>query len=252
MTQQPHPRSADQDAVGNRTELLFLWFLKNDADIGYNFDQSLLRNSKLGIQNWKELGVADRALQAKTKSLVGDDVPLPDEFPAPRLALPGRGFAPDYFKFGRHTFCSRRFRDALVQPKHVVQFTPVDLVSGGAMAQAQDYRLMRVIPWQPAMDLERSECEVNEFISPINGKHVRHAGFIDRFAWLDGLQPKTDIFRIDESPTYILVKDEVAERVLKAGCTGMEFSHPDNMQTGMRIERYRTADGIAERRVHMY
>jgi hypothetical protein len=167
------------------------------------------------------------------------------------LALPSRGFAPDYFAFGRYEFCSRRLRDALAQPGNVVQFAPVELVSGGTKAQAQDYRLMRVLARQPAMDLERSQCEVEEFTTLMTNQRVKYASFIERFALPDGLQPHSEIFRIDESPTDILVTDEVAGRVLKAGCTGIEFSHPDDPQKGMRIEHYRTADGIAERRVHM-
>jgi hypothetical protein len=51
--------------------------------------------------------------------------------------------------------------------------------------------------------------------------------------------------------TNILVTDALAERVLRAGCTGMEFVDPENEQFGPRMLRYRTADGIAERPVHM-
>ena len=61
--------------------------------------------------------------------------------------------------------------------------------------------------------------------------------------------PRTEIFRLEESPTYILVTDAVAGRVLRAGCTGMEFSDPANRQGGKRGVHYRTADGIADRRI---
>ena len=56
---------------------------------------------------------------------------------------------------------------------------------------------------------------------------------------------------MQESTTNILVTDALAERVLRAGCTGMEFVDPENEQFGPRMLRYRTADGIAERPVHM-
>jgi hypothetical protein len=49
--------------------------------------------------------------------------------------------------------------------------------------------------------------------------------------------------------THVLVTDAVAERVLRAGCTGMEFFDPANRYSGKRVVRYRTADGIAERRI---
>jgi hypothetical protein len=63
------------------------------------------------------------------------------------------------------------------------------------------------------------------------------------------LIPQTEIFRIAEITSSMLVTDALAERVLRAGCTGLEFAHPDNLWSGKRVERYRTADGIAERSV---
>lgn len=116
-------------------------------------------------------------------------------------------------------------------------------------ARAQDYRLLHVLARQPAMDLERSACELEDFVNRLTGERKKLPTFIHRFVLMGGLQLRTEIFRLDESPTYILVADAVAERVLRAGCTGMEFSDPDNLQSGTRVERYRTADGIAERRV---
>jgi hypothetical protein len=66
---------------------------------------------------------------------------------------------------------------------------------------------------------------------------------------LDGLVPRTEVFRLDESPSYILATDTLARRVLRAGCTGIEFSDPANLRGGKRVDRIRTADGIAERRI---
>jgi hypothetical protein len=72
-------------------------------------------------------------------------------------------------------------------------------------------------------------------------------------------------FRIEESSSYLLVTDALAERVLQTGCSGMQFTDPHSPQLGQRIEcqriegqriegqrieRYRTATGIAERRMH--
>jgi hypothetical protein len=45
----------------------------------------------------------------------------------------------------------------------------------------------------------------------------------------------------------IFVTDALAERVLRAGCTGMEFRDPTLPQHGGRLLRYRTAAGVAER-----
>ncbi len=126
-----------------------LWFLRDDAEISYKLDRSLLRNAKLGVPNSMDVAIAQAELRDTTNSLTSDDVP-----------------------------------------------------------------------------------------------------FIERFVFIDGLQPRTDIFRIEESPTYILVADPVAEGVLRAGCTRMEFADPADLQHGMRVKHYRTVDGIAQRRVH--
>jgi hypothetical protein len=61
--------------------------------------------------------------------------------------------------------------------------------------------------------------------------------------------PRADIFGLKERPTYVLATDSVAMRVLGAGCIGIEFSDPANRRGGKRIDRYRTVDGVAERRI---
>ena len=131
-----------------------------------------------------------------------------------------------------------------------MQFAPLEIVAGGEEVRAQDYRVLRVLANQKAMDLDRSECEIEERVNPITGQLERvPALFTDRFVLLEDLQPRTEIFRLDESPSHVLVADAVAERVLRAGCTGMRFTDPACPRYGMRVVRYRTADGIGEDRV---
>lgn len=110
---------------------------------------------------------------------------------------------------------------------------------------------MRILARQPAMDLERSECDLEDCVNPITGVPQQVPSFIIRIALLDGLQPRTEIFRVDESSSNVLVTDALAERVLRAGCTGVEFIHPACRRHGPRVVRYRTPDGIGERCVHM-
>ncbi|MCW3474314.1 imm11 family protein [Limobrevibacterium gyesilva] len=225
------------------------WLWDADASISYRFGNLLLRDAKLGVQNTREMLRAEELLRDTTGSLHSIALPWPDGYPVARLGLPNKGFAPDYFKFGSHHFGSRRLRDAMALPNDVVQHIPIELISGGDAVRAQDYRLLRIVAMQPALDLDRSECKVEELFSHVTGQPFKVLRSIDRFALLDGLQPRTEVFRIEEICTSILVVDAFAERVLRAGCTGMEFDAVDNMQSGKRVERYRTADGIAERRV---
>jgi hypothetical protein len=99
------------------------------------------------------------------------------------------------------------------------------------------------------MDLVRSDCVLEEFTHRLTGERMTWPRNIRRFVLLDNLIPQTEIFRIAEIRSRILATDALAERVLRAGCTGLEFSHPDNLWSGKRVERHRTADGIAEQRV---
>ena len=226
-----------------------LWFLGSDPDLSWDFDQMLLNDEALGMSNHREVAIAKAELRDATNSLISDDVPLPDGFPAPQLVLSASGFSPDFFEFAGDCFCSRRFREALAQPEHVVQFTPVDILAGGEEVRAQDYRMLRVLARQKAMDLDRSDCDLEDWVNRLTGVPQRVPSFINRFVLLDDLQPRTEIFRVDESSSYVLVADAVAERVLRAGCSGMQFTDPACPRHGKRVVRYRTADGIGEYRV---
>src|ERR1700722_3425456 len=227
-------------------QLPALWFFKKDPDIGFKFGEALVQDASLGVHNTRDLLEAEFDLRDTT----GDpDGPWPETYPRPVAALPDWPFAPDFWTFGRLEFASRRLRDALAQPGEVVQVLPFDLVRASAAARAQDYRWIGVLARQEALDLARCECRIKERRHAVTGKLVRFPSNVDFFALRENLVPLTEIFRLDESPTYILVTDAVAERVLRAGCTGMEFSDPANRQSGKRVVRYRTADGIAERRI---
>jgi hypothetical protein len=201
------------------------------------------------VENAREIMIAETHLYIATKGHPGGDILLPDWFPAPRLTMPETGFAADYFSFGCFQFCSGRFRKALNQPEHVLQFAPVELLSGGPDVVAQDYRLLRILAHQPALDLERSDCKVKYYPHCRTGEPVRIISQINRYVLLDELQPPAEIFRMDEHPNTILVTDALAQRVLQAGCTGMEFGHIDNPQGLDGIVRKRTVNGMAERRL---
>jgi hypothetical protein len=227
-------------------ELPALWFIKEDPDIYYELGEALVQDASLGLLNTRELLDAEYALRDTT----GDpDGPWPAAYPAPVAALPDWPFAPDFWTFGCYEFASRRLREALAQSGEVVQALPFDLVRASAAAWAQDYRWMRVLACQEGLDLARCDCRIEERPHAVTGRPVRFLSNIDFFALRENLVPRTGIFRLEESPTYILVTDAVAGRVLRAGCTGMESSDPANRQSGKRVDRIRTADGIAERRI---
>lgn len=197
------------------------------------------------VRNRAEVQKASMELR-RTKPFTSlGDLPLPDGFPRPEVWLPPLGFAPDHFHLTGLMFVSRRFRDVLAQADGVVQYWPIRLARGSEEAYAQDYMLFRVLAWQPALDWERSECEREEATIERTGERLVTALFIRRFVPLPDLVPRTEIFRAAEAPTSILVTDGLAERVLRAGCTGASFEEPQTIGLlGHRPRRFRTADGI--------
>jgi hypothetical protein len=99
------------------------------------------------------------------------------------------------------------------------------------------------------MDVKLSDCKPQPWTNRITGASELRPTFLMRIVLVEGLLPKTDIFRIDASSTDILVTDKIAERVLRSGCTGIEFADPSNLRFDQRIIRYRTAVGAGERRI---
>ena len=234
------------DGQSGRTEgsTFPLWLLEPDASTTAVFDRSLMKDWKLGVQNGTEFGLAMSALLREVDHWSGGDVLLPVGFPVLRLALPAKRFAPDFFDFGRYHFCSARFREALAQREGVaVQYAPVELVCGHKATRAQDYRLLRILVSESPLDMQQSICRVEEIVNVVTGRRRSYLRSLNRIVAAEGFVPKSEIFRIEEAPTNVLVTDALAERLLQAGCTGMDFQDPTVHRSGMFVERIRTAGG---------
>ncbi len=226
-----------------------IWMLKEDLRTVAQFDRLLARDGTLGVRNDDDVSLRKREIRIASGRSDLHELPLPDDFPPILLVMADADYAPDYFSFGRHEFCSRRLRDILAQPPEVLQFLPVDLVAGGEAVRVQDYRRMHLLAQQPVMDMDRSEYKVNAFFPHIPETTLKSVDWVDLFVLLEGFQPRTEIFRPDETTCFTLVTDALAARVLHSGCTGMTFRDPITPIHGMRVDRYRTTTGIAERRV---
>ena len=225
------------------------WLLREKTEVSQQMLTAIDFDVSDKFRNINELVAAFVGL-IKTKSFtVPADLPLPEGFMRPEVWLPPLDFSPDYFSLAGLTFVSRRCRDALAQPDGVVQYWPIHLARGSEEARAQDYMLFRVLAWQPALDWGRSVCEREEFTDWRTGEHLVAARRIERFVPLDGLVPRAELFRVAEAPTSVLVTDGLAERVLRAGCTGAWFHEPQTVGLlGREPQRFRTADGIGVKR----
>jgi len=171
---------------------------------------------------------------------------LPSGFVPPQLRMPEQVGTPDLFQLSRYQFVSKRLRQALAQPDSVIQYWPVHLLAGGPEVQAQDHQWMNILACQPAVDLTRSDCEIKE-------DYNRHTGARFRFVWSyrqmvlrDDLSPTPEIFRVAEDLTTILATDALANRVQRAGCTGIAFIDPATIGDAAHVRRYRTLTGVRE------
>jgi hypothetical protein len=208
--------------------------------------------SRWGNYCGKGFGTVNYAEFSKASYVATDDtqdnyfifIPDPKNFCRPLLEFPSDGFAPDFFDFNFVKFCSARLREAFAQPPEVIQYLDVDMLCEGEAALAQDYKVMRLLAHQPAMDLRHSVYDFEVRNKYDTDAAFLHIGRIQRFVLHEGFEPKTEIFRVDEDPLRILVTDALAERVLKAKCKGLEFDHPGYPDyDGGRPHVIRTARG---------
>ena len=230
------------------TTKLPLWALIQTLDVFSKLHEDDSESPPFGLINGNELSDAMRAF---AKQSTVEDIhiePLPADFPLVVLKLPHRGFAPDYMEAGSHRLVSRRMREAMALPPDVVQYRPVVLYSPSTDGAAQDYRELRLLVQQPALDLDKSDYVGTEYKSARTGKPFILMRTVTRFVLREDFSPRHDLFVLDESHRRVMATDALAERVMQAGCTGAVFIEPEGSYglTGRwRQGRYRTADGVA-------
>jgi len=222
------------------------WIVRESVDAFLAIDRFILQPNGIGLRNDMELKRSlTRLVQTLPATYFGDPR-LPDGFPRPALDLPPAGFTLDFFHLGPPTYASRRLREALAQPKDIVQYWPIDLMTGGPEVVAQDYRWMNVLACQPAVDLKRSKYVVEEGVRQSTGETFRYIRFYDQMVLRDDLGLTPEIFRVAEDLITILVTDALAERIQRAGCTGIDFLDPATRGDTAHMKRYRTLAGVRE------
>ena len=239
-------------SLGPADPLPGYWLLDGDLTTFADFSRHRRNTTGLGVLNIIEFNEAVVRLWDRRNASSYRRIVLPAGFMRPKLALPLRGFAPDYLNLGAFEFASRRFREALAQPDNVVQFFPVEVTRGGRRARDQDYHLMRVLIDYSAADLAHSKGKLGTATDWLTGEQFTKFSFLDRMVLRQDFSPPAEVFEVREYSIDTLVSDAVARRVLHAECTGVEFPDPGNPRSpdprGFR--RYRIWDGILERRIY--
>ena len=179
-------------------------------------------------------------------SLPGDgpwSAPYPPDFPTPRVRF-AEGRLPDYNRIQNLAFVSDRLRRAMDLPDDVVQFLPIKNLNRPPRARVARYSLLHVLASARAVDGERSECHLDRYRSAKTGAEVLELAGLTLIRFLPDFAQSCDLFREAAAPTITLVTDALAQRVISAGCTGVQFRHPLWFAPGFD-EVIKTGDGAA-------
>lgn len=227
------------------TEIAY-WYVEADwrvAEQSYRY-----KGHKRGILLANEDALIDARQPLFWAKAVGDfrNPFIPPDFPTPQLHMPAKGFAPDYFGTGIYNFVSHRLRAAFALPDGIAQYIPIELLSGGPEVRAQEYQWMNLLACYPAIDLQRSSYTMSKDLTYATGEKFEFIDSYERMVIRDDIAPSAELFRVAEDLTTVLASDALAERVLRAGCTGIAFEDPATAYPYGPIHRYRTATGVEE------
>lgn len=217
-----------------------LWLMTEDPDLSQI--AAYPRNAGR-VLNGAEIFEARLAFNA---SLPGDGPwpdPYPPDFPTPRVRF-AEWRLPDYNNLQNLPFVSDRLRNAMGLPDGAAQFLPVRNVSRPPRARAARYSFLHVRAFARAVDGHRSDCHVDHPRSAKTGAEVLSIGGLTAIRLLPGFEPPADLFREAAAPTILLATDALAQRVLDAGCTGVQFRHLLWFAPGFD-EVVKTRDGAA-------
>ncbi len=209
------------------------------------------------IINERTYAEQDYLLAKRYGMVKGDQHPFPANMPAFILNYPSEdGFLPDFFSSTGLLLCSARLRASMALPPDVVQYLDLDVQAPDRRVHVMDYKVLRVLAHQPVVDLARSDVEIDEEVDRHIGGTYQWVSYTRRLALRAGLTAQTDLFHADEVSSPIFATDALAERVMRAGCWGVEFRHPEEPSLSDNPPTIRTARGVEQagpkaRRAHL-
>jgi hypothetical protein len=160
-----------------------------------------------------------------------------DPVPIIALALTNEGFDSDFFEWDDHYYISERMRTAMALPPSAARFFEVDATRSAPLPRSKNYQAMEVLAFEDVSnpdksEYDRSELPPGETLGPYQVRNL---------AFQSGVKPKHDIFYDRFYWFQPFVTDDLALRVLGAGCAGLQFSSPRLWQ-GENV--FRTLRGV--------
>jgi len=141
-------------------------------------------------------------------------------------------------------FTSPKLFALLDQPVGSLQALPTDTEWKGGDPPDWSYLWLSYVPLVPAIDMDRSEVEIEERMQ--HGALVRQVAShpLGRLVLRDDLVPPCGFFKAAEYSHMLLATDAVAEAVLRAGCLGIEFVEVETVRTVYGPLRRRGLHGV--------
>ena len=162
-----------------------------------------------------------------------------DGLPTAQIAFSDGDYDEDCFQWRGFTFVSETMRRAMALGPSDIQYFEVDSSRSAPLPRSKHYQIMHVPVTEDASDPERSEYFFDHLPGGAEAAYDPKA-----VAFRPDIDPQHDIF-CDRFFRIVLCTDELALRVLRAGCTGMRFLDPVDLRG---FERFRTLRGVEEER----
>jgi hypothetical protein len=160
---------------------------------------------------------------------------LQGALPTLQIEFTDEDYDADCFEWSGFTFVSEKMRLALMLGPSDIQFFDTDSSRSASLPRSKHYQIMHVPVTENVSDPGRSDYYFHHRPS---GDEVE--GRPNVIAFRRDVDPASDIF-YDRFFKVIFCTDELALRVLRAGCTGMRFLDPDDLR-----DRFRTLRGLEE------
>jgi hypothetical protein len=219
-----------------------IWRFREDAKVHAKFGRYIKKG--FSMAGTEEADRSEFAMYHDHSRTVAETRIDASQFIPPHIKFPSGGFTPDWFSFNGYHFCSAKMADALAQPPDVIQYLPITFECDEAAAHEKQYRIIRILTRQPVIDYQKSEYSSYTYTGFDTKAEFFQLGFVERYVLLEGFTPNFEIFRDAEEPIgHVFATDSLAERVLKAGCIGIQFrgldspSYPGGLPFTIRTAR---------------
>lgn len=162
------------------------------------------------------------------------------ELPRAEIEFPKEDFDDDCFQCEGFTFVSEKMRCAMALAPSEIQYSDIDTDGAPPLPRSKHYQIMHVPVTENISDPDRSDYTFRQRPDGFELCSPPHA-----IAFRPDVEPVHEIF-YDRFFKVILCTDELALRVLWAGCTGIRFLDPANLDdVGSYV---RTLRGVEEAR----